>query len=441
MAGRTRTTKKLAQRINLNYFKTLHTIPRWRRILSVVFVAVGLGWLGWHGVSGNPAPYNAGPMGHAHTMFGQKCAACHVSTAGFQRTVTDQACLACHDGPIHHAEQTSVPACGDCHVEHKGVMRLASTSDSACTQCHANLAAKDKNAAPKFAANISGFDRSHPEFAPLRDGHTDLGTIKFNHKVHLKKELRGPHGTVQMQCVDCHRPPGANQSWPFGLAELMPATFTPGQNLTNLPDRAYMAPVNYMEHCSACHTLQFDRRFQESVPHKEAKVVNEFVVKKLTEYIAAHPEQIHTVDEPDKRLPSRPVPPIPRNAQEWVAQRLSDSQLLLWRKACKECHSLSYAPGETLPAVAKAAITTRWLQHANFDHQAHQMLVCTSCHTKTINSTETSDVLIPGIQVCQQCHREGKNTAEVRCFECHTYHDWSKEKHPSGAFTVPQLVE
>ena len=46
MAGRTRTTKKLAQRINLNYFKTLHGIPRWRRILSGVFTLAGLAWLG-----------------------------------------------------------------------------------------------------------------------------------------------------------------------------------------------------------------------------------------------------------------------------------------------------------------------------------------------------------------------------------------------------------
>ena len=32
MAGRTRTTKKLAQRIDLNYFKRAYPIPRWRRI-------------------------------------------------------------------------------------------------------------------------------------------------------------------------------------------------------------------------------------------------------------------------------------------------------------------------------------------------------------------------------------------------------------------------
>jgi hypothetical protein len=148
------------------------------------------------------------------------------------------------------------------------------------------------------------------------------------------------------------------------------------------------------------------------------------------------------VDEPDKRLPTRPVPPIPRNAQEWVAQRLTDAQLLLWRKACKECHALSYPSGpESLPVVAKAAITTRWLPHASFDHEAHQLLACASCHARANNSKETSDVLIPGIQVCRECHRSGGNSAEARCFECHTYHDWSKEKQVNAGYTVPQLVE
>lgn len=416
MAGRTRTTKKLAQRINLDYFKTLHGIPRWRRILSVVFTLVGLGWLGWYGLRGSPKPYNAGPVARAHALIGHKCSACHVSTAGFQRTVTDQACLACHDGPVHHSEQTVSPACSDCHVEHKGVLRLANTSDRACAQCHANLAASDKNTPPRFVAEISDFDRNHPEFAALRSGQRDPGTIKFNHQVHLKKELRGLQGTVQLKCADCHQPA--------------------------VSGRAFMAPVNYMQHCSTCHTLQFDRRFRESVPHKEPRVVYEFVMKKLTEYIAENPDQIHTVDEPDKRLPTRPVPPVPRNAQEWVAQRLTDAQLLLWRKACKECHALSYPGGpESLPLVAKAAITARWLPHANFDHAAHQLLACTSCHARATTSKETSDVLIPGIQVCRECHRSGGNSAEARCFECHVYHDWSKEKPVNAGYTVRQLTE
>src|ERR1700730_1956557 len=142
MAGRTRTTKKLAQRIDLDYFKTLGGIPRWRRILSVVFTAAGIGWLGWYGLRGRPKPYNAGSVARAHALFGSKCSACHVERASYQRSATDQACLACHDGPIHHDDQTFTPSCASCHVEHQGALRLASTTDAACTQCHADLQTK-----------------------------------------------------------------------------------------------------------------------------------------------------------------------------------------------------------------------------------------------------------------------------------------------------------
>ncbi len=411
MAGRTRTTKKLAQRINLEYFKTLHGIPRWRRILSLVFTVIGLAWLGWYGLRGNPKPYNPGPVARAHALIGEKCSACHVTQGSFRQATSDQACLACHDGPIHHAEQTFAPACSNCHVEHQGVTRLAETSDRACTQCHSDLAARDKNSPPRFVASISGFDQTHPEIAVLRSGRIDAGTVKLNHAVHLKRDLRGPHGPVQLKCADCHLPPG-------------------------------MEPVSYEKHCASCHTLGFDRRFTESAPHKEPKVVYDFVAKKLTDYIAAHPREIPLVDEPDKRLPSRPPQPPARNAPEWVEQRLADAQLLLWRKACKECHALSYPNGpDALPEVAKAAITARWLPHAAFDHEAHQMLACAACHSKAATSQETSDVLIPGIQVCRECHHTGATAAEARCFECHGYHDWSKRKPVDGAFSVHQIVQ
>ncbi len=415
MAGRTRTTKKLAQRIDLNYFKALRGIPRWRRILSGAFVLVGLVWLGWFALVGSPKPYNAGPLAHAHALLGQKCVVCHVSDASYRQSATDQACLACHDGPIHHADQTFTPSCSSCHVEHQGAFRLASTGDAACTQCHADL--KTTHGTSKFASSIRAFDRSHPEFAPLRPGATDPGTIKFNHRVHLKEDLRGPTGPVQLKCADCHQTSGSS-------------------------GRPYMTPVNYEKHCASCHPLQFDRRFSESAPHKDPKVVYDFVFAKLTAYIAAHPAEIPLVDEPDKRLPTRPPQPPARSAAEWVQQRMTDAQLLLWRKSCKECHTLSYLDGPSiLPVVAKAAITARWLPHANFDHQAHQMLQCASCHAKAKDSQETSDVLIPGIQTCRQCHRAGPDAAEARCFECHAYHDWSKEKPVVGKYSLKQLAE
>ena len=106
-------------------------------------------------------------------------------------------------------------------------------------------------------------------------------------------------------------------------------------------------------------------------------------MQKLAAYIAAHPAEIPLVDEPDKRLPTRPPQPPARNAAEWVQQRMADAQLLLWRKSCKECHALRYPNGFGGAAGSRqAGITARWLPHAEFDHKAHQMVECVSCHAK-----------------------------------------------------------
>lgn len=390
MRGPTRTTKKL---------------ERLHRILLVVLTVAVVAGLGWQGSTGNPRHYDARSLARAHALINPKCDACHLSQGSFERNTNDHACLVCHDGPIHHAEQTFAPACSNCHVEHKGVVRLADTNDSACTQCHADLADKDRHVPPMFATHISGFDRTHPEFAVLRSGRPDPGTVKLNHALHLKAGLWGPRGPVHLKCFDCHRAPGVEA-------------------------------INYEKHCAACHPLEFDRRFEARAPHQEPKVVYAFVVKMLTEYIAAHPREITLVDEPDKRLPSRPPEPAGRTAAEWVRHRLADAQLLLWQKSCRECHTLSHPGGpDAVPEVAKAAITTRWLPHSEFHHAGHQKLECTYCHAKATTSKETSDVLIPGIQVCRECHHSGNDTAQACCSECHVYHDWSKKKLVTRMFT------
>src|ERR1700678_2683527 len=120
MAGRTRTQKKLAQRIDLNYFKRRYPIPHWRRILSVGLTAVGLVWLIGAGVAGKQSAYNAGPLSHSHQLMTRDCNASHKTEAVWGTKVTDTSCLSCHDGPIHQAQQTFSPACMDCHVDHKG---------------------------------------------------------------------------------------------------------------------------------------------------------------------------------------------------------------------------------------------------------------------------------------------------------------------------------
>ena len=107
--ARTRTTKKLAQRIDLNYFKRPTAQKRAKFWLSVGLPAIALAWIGWHGFAQDSRIYSSGRMSGAHAVLEANCAACHVPTAGmFSAAASDIACLSCHDGPLHHAAATEL---------------------------------------------------------------------------------------------------------------------------------------------------------------------------------------------------------------------------------------------------------------------------------------------------------------------------------------------
>ena len=80
--ARTRTTKKLAQRIDLNYFKRPTRLKRAKFWLSVGLPALALVWIGWIGVARDSRVYSSGRMSEAHAVLEAQCAACHVKTAG-----------------------------------------------------------------------------------------------------------------------------------------------------------------------------------------------------------------------------------------------------------------------------------------------------------------------------------------------------------------------
>lgn len=385
-------------------------------------------------------PFSSGPVAPHHAAFGGTCTACHVQKSVLKSSVTNDACLACHDGPIHQEQQISAPDCVECHIEHKGPEKLLHAGDQACTACHADL--KTRNRKLSVVAHIKSFGTGHPEFRPLRAGFSDPGGIKFNHKVHLKKDLKGSRGYVKLECVDCHRPNGTSQSWPYGTAEPAGETPIPVQPATTRVHnsaRAYMQPINYYEHCSLCHPLLFDPRIAEPAPHKKPEVVAEFIKQRLRTYISLHPQEL-LAQRAVVRIPRVAPPAVPQNYYDWVQVRLAESERLLWTKTCAECHTLNGKDPLALPAVQEAKLTPTWLDPGSFDHTPHKMLACTGCHTQVENSEKTSDVLIPGIKTCQTCHSPSARniSANAECVECHRYHDWSKEKPRHGALAVPK---
>jgi hypothetical protein len=453
--ARTRTTKKLAQRIDLNYFKRPTPFKRAKVLLAVLVPLLAIAWIAWRGVSRDSRVYSSGRMSEAHAVLEQRCAACHVQKANaFSSNAADTACEACHDGPAHQPNQiaAAVPTCATCHTEHRGRIQLSAASNQSCAECHGHL--RVASGQVHYAAKISSLEDGHPEFAALRSGAHDTGTVRLNHAVHMKPIRQGPNGPiVQLECDDCHR--NYQAPWKYALSatpdvptyrsqdtagSLKPGE-APREQFRTVSSRERMRPVEFATACSACHLLTFDKRFDEGVPHDTPEVVHAFVVKKFQTYIAAHPSESRVLRDPDREISGKPQQPEVRvlTPAQWVAERTADAEELLWRKTCKQCHAISYAPGNSLPSIAPSGMRQLWLPHARFDHDAHRGFSCVGCHTKAPASTETSDILVPGIANCKTCHAPGPDHAESRCFECHTYHDWSKRKEVKATFTLPAL--
>lgn len=408
MAGRIRSTKKLSQRIDREYFKRPYPIARWRRILSLALTAIGLAWVG-SSMAGSGSVFTAGPLSRPHRLLESNCATCHAAEAAFGRKTSEQACLTCHEGPSHQAQQTFTPTCMSCHLEHRGADRLAVTSDASCTQCHASLRTRD--GALRVAANIAGFDSSHPEFALLKTGAADPGTVKFSHEAHLKAGLRGPEGPVQLACTSCH------------MLEV--------RNGRVGPD---IAAVNFDKHCASCHALEFHRRIDKALPHGQPEAALAFARQALAAYITEHPGDVNIVEPPlDPRILA-PRPGPAGNAAEWIRRAMEDTETLMWRKTCIECHTPS---GKRIP---EAKIPRRWMGRARFGHDAHQLVACTECHRSAAASKSAADILLPGVATCQECHRASGPSASANCSECHVYHDWSKAKPVGSKAAIRDLL-
>ena len=487
--GRTRTTKKLAQRIDLNYFKRPTRLKRAKLWLSILLPLLALVWIAERSLRKDSRVYSSGHMSEPHAVLEKECAACHLQQAGaFSAKATDSACLACHDAPEHHQVHLigrKELACAECHTEHRGRVNISAASNQACVECHSNLRAhsdqkievgmleqtrggSDELASPQhisrnlenstllYTSRILNFEEGHPEFASVRDGAKDPSAIKLDHAIHMKPIRRGPNGPmVQLECSDCHRPDAVPAPTTYSDANYVGARVSYVENHTPIrlaqdllaprrPEtgRERMTPVKFATACASCHLLTFDKRFDEGVPHDTPEVVDAFLIKKLTEYIATHPAELREVRDPSRDLTGIVLQPIVRvfTPRDWVAAKLHDAEELLWRKTCNQCHTLARGSNQnTLPHIAEARTTVRWLPHAKFDHDAHRGFSCVSCHEMALKSTASSDVLVPGIRNCQTCHAPGPGYAESRCFECHTYHDWSKRKELAPKFMLPAL--
>src|SRR5581483_8163760 len=264
----------------------------------------------------------------------------------------------------------------------------------------------------------------------------------LNHAKHLalplapmetlaRKEWLKDAGRDHMICADCHEPDAS---------------------------RRYMQPIRYAKHCAKCHALEAEKGaglanapLPHGVParvlveHVKALGIEAEIQKTLETYIAAHPDELKA--EAPKgpkgpRGPGQPKPPEPKQVtpEEWVEKKMRD-----WRGAdgekgvtkivddvlhaeakngCAKCHKLEGA--EDAPAIVPTRVPARWFQNSMFNHEKHRVVSCAQCHPKAKDSTLTSDVLLPSIESCRNCHKTGG--ASSNCTLCHLYHDRGSDR-------------
>ncbi len=504
MAARPGGGKERASRIPLNYYKKRDAIARWKLGLSLLAALFTLGWWATGFSLGGPGlvSQNAmgrlrashGPLTRAHATWDARCDACHASfqpigddswtrKIGLTSASADTRCQSCHAVLDHHAEtgkpgDTALKSCGGCHRDHQGrdasLVRLPASD---CTSCHKDLKGHTQTGAASFASAITSFAGDHPEFALIKQKQGDLGTLKFNHALHMSKGLiegetqkpvftlaqlgeedqkryaregQGASDGVQLECASCHRPDNGKlppASSPLGV-EAMASLLSSGTG-------GYMKPISYRTDCAACHKLEVimargEAETKVTVPHRLQPSALHETLTNLSIGLSLG-KDVKTLE---KFTPSsRPRPgrrdEAEQSAREEVQARVTKAERILLgegKGTCTECHQ--YRPSEgTITskidftrrldeyAVEPTFVETVWYKHALFDHFAHRGVSCQGCHESAYPnapkpSRSNDDVLIPGKSSCVQCHapegRDGQGNptggAGQDCTECHTYH-------------------
>lgn len=376
----------------------------------------------------------SGAISGPHLFFGAACEACHQQP--FVQ-VRDEACLNCHADIPQHADQNLyrqvVDArsenCQSCHKEHNGRQAIVLDEERFCASCHAGL---EQSVSGATLLNAADFGTAHPEFRPTvvvdnaagrleridlvaKDRLVERSGLWFPHDKHLKTKeqggVRAPTGNEVMECASCHMPEKGGVG---------------------------MAPVNMERDCARCHSLAFDpTQPRRSLPHGDPAGAQEMVRDFYARIALAGGYEIdQAAPAVVRRRPGTPIGEEERKeALAWATERADGVIRAAFGKAmCGYCHNV-VENAEAGPTVEPVMVADRWLPKGVFDHEAHRDTTCESCHAAR-ESKAATDVLLPGIASCRECHGGETATDKVpsTCVMCHQFHvDGMPAMSPHGS--------
>ena len=410
--------------------------------------------------------WNTGDISLMHANLKNDCASCHVKPFV---AVQDGACTECHEDLRDHAKEGDMKAthpkvegfdaqldkvsvmfgrpvdrCSSCHVEHNTREKMIPADQGLCADCHRDL---DKNLTSTKLKNVSDFGSGHPEFSPsvitgpdfkkpvttrmsLADNPKGFSGLKFPHDMHMEKgkavakmarKLNEKYGKEYrfddgVDCADCHRPEAGG---------------------------ALFDPVTMTQDCAMCHDLGFedDGGYLRTLRHGEPE---EVIATMRDFYLAVALANIRDAEmnSRTRRRPGRAAKLRDLNRRE-LAFKQADNRTAAKVKsifskggACFDCHVIDSPTDEASLdyRVRPISVNDSFYPKSPFNHETHDIgnLKCNDCH-KAEQSKLSSDVLLPKIDICRDCHvgeesyRTGGKMAEgtlpTTCLTCHTYHD------------------
>jgi hypothetical protein len=335
--------------------------------------------------------------------------------------------------------------CASCHLEHLADAPLKASASGApaasprprptpvlrmvngCADCHDKLRERLLTTTLRDVPDWT----HHPEFRPLIarspiggmtpvldrislvEKPSDYTGLIFSHQTHLsptggvaRMAVALRYGAAGLACADCHRPA------PGGKGFLR---------------------VEMTRDCSACHSLAYapgPGGAPRLLPHGRPAEV----VATLEQYYgggAARPAAAEasmgffdSVGHLFSGGGQRPAPPAAAKIRALFAPH----------GLCAECHT-PVAPADPASLeyrIRPIHLTERYLPWGDFDHRlpAHKQdaegrPTCDNCH-RVVDSTGSSEVMLPRIDQCAECHGKTKaktpQAASGDCAECHSYH-------------------
>jgi len=490
------TGKQRSRRIDRNYTTAVDSSIVWKRRLGWAGLFLGLAYAAWLFFPSSAKQMSAGDLSKAHHAWNQTgCEKCHAPLSPIKPTSfgrnphaiaeNNQRCNACHKMTDHYpsamqSTKLELESCVQCHHEHLGLNHnLLDIADNSCVRCHKNLNEylADKTRKPP---SITNFDHQtdgsgHPDFKGLA---TDPGTIAFSHIQHMRpgqpatpndptaktfaslsprfkqqyQNRQDANGLIQLTCGDCHVRDHSVDGYADMENYLSDAkTSSSGASQRNTlfqsSDHMLYKPVEFSEHCQACHELDVPHKLDLNDPDSLKDIIKAAQLQQLSRL--SRNQNIPTTDQGILSEKSQQSASGKNLVDMLDSKDPQVGQAIMRTYGCNKCHQPPAADTSenfTSQIVRASGIKKQWLNDASFTHGKHLNVQCKICHPMDLASPakpdqanaphggNASQVLIEGIATCRDCHisneskrsveseRGRENLATANCIQCHKYH-------------------